>query len=331
SHTGVSDIAVLLHIPAFAEERAVSLSIEDTPAADPAHDRRLYMLSRLDNERCAIEVVQYLKGTHPDFRDPPKGAAPAPLAQRLAASSPVGIEAQDGRLEASNPGAPERLAPKELQIRVAALRAHVAQILVLARGKQVPAAVIAHFENYERPLAMDEPTYLLLDGPMAFLRGGVGDSYVIDGLDGGLVAGWRQLVEMHDDLRPLLLPPEEDMPALPDLVADATPEAGLELAGQAIEVLGSDAAAESIGKSVVAALEAAKEYFEVAKSDAARRPGLLRRGYRAVGGIVGIIVGGAGLTSSAMTIQLWAASPQGQSIIALLRPIFDAILKMFGG
>lgn len=328
--TGMNDLSVLFALPAFAEERATFLQFQDTPAADPDVDRRLYMLSRLDGQRCAVETVQYLKGTHPDFREPPGGAAPAPLAARLASASPVWIEERDGLLEAVNPGTPERPAPKELHIRVEALRAHVDQLLTEARGKQVPAALLVRLEHYQRPLALEEPTYLLLDGPMAFLRGGMQDRYVTEGLEAGFVAGWRQLVAMHDDLRPLLLPPEEDMPDLPDLLPDATAETGLDLADRAIDVLGSDAAAETIGQSVVEALRAAKEYFEVAKADEIRRPGLLRRGFRAVGGIVGLLVGGTGLAASAMTIQLWAATPQGQTIIALLRPIFDAILKMFG-
>ena len=69
------------------------------------------MLSRLDPRRCAVETVQYLNGTHPDFRNRSDGSQARPLAERLAGASPVGLEVRDGALQAVNPGTPERLAP----------------------------------------------------------------------------------------------------------------------------------------------------------------------------------------------------------------------------
>ena len=326
THTGVADLSVMRELPVFEAEKAQLLQYDDTPAI--ITDSRLDLLSRLPPKRCAVETVQYLKGTHPDFRAPSNVAAPAPLAQRLAEASPVGLEIVDGALEATNPGAPERVAPRELAQRVDALRTHVAMLIDEARARQVPDSVRVRFERYLQPLQQDEPTYLLLDGPMAFLRGGLGDTYTTDALDGGFVEGWRAMVVMHDDLRPLLLPPEEDTPDLPELTPEATADEGERIADEAIGVLEGNAA---VGESVVAAMKAAKEYFEVAKMDATRRPGMLARGYRAIGGIVGLIVGGVGLIASVMTIQLWAATPQGQAVIVQLQPIFERIIQLFGG
>ena len=71
-------------MPRFAAEEGETLAFDHTPAADPARDRRLDLLSRLDPTRCAVEAVQYLNGTYPDFRDPPGGGVRGRLAQRLA-------------------------------------------------------------------------------------------------------------------------------------------------------------------------------------------------------------------------------------------------------
>ena len=120
-------VTVMRELPVFEAEKAQLLQYDDTPAI--ITDSRLDLLSRLPPKRCAVETVQYLKGTHPDFRAPSNGAAPAPLAQRLAEASPVGLEIVDGALEATNPGAPERVAPRELAQRVDALRTHVAMLI----------------------------------------------------------------------------------------------------------------------------------------------------------------------------------------------------------
>ena len=200
-----------------------------------------------------------------------------------------------------------------------------------AARKQLPDEVRNRLARYAAPLGVEEPTYILLDGPMAFLRGGATDRYVTDGLDGGFVAGWRALVTMHDELRPLLLPPEEDQPVLPPLTAEATPQAGMDLVDDAIAVLTSDAAGDAVGPSVLAAMTAAREYFEAAQAQITAQPGLVRRGMRAVGGMLGLIVTATNLGAATVAITAWAVTPQGQAVIAALAPIFQSILKLFGG
>jgi len=266
--------------------------------------------------------MQYLKGTHPDFRDPPvrPGGGTATVLQTLADASPIGLEAQDGQLTASNPGTPERPSPEELKIRLDALRSHLAQLITEAKTKNVPDQIQARFVSYAEPLTQEQPIYLLLDGPMSFLKGGCNDSYVTDGLDGGFVAGWKQLVDMHDDLRPLLLPPEEDDADLPDVSEDATPEQGSALVDQAIEAFDDP----SVNAEVVDTLRATREYFEAAKTDETRKPNLIKRGMKAIGGIVALAASGTG-------IHAWATSPAGQSVLQKLQPVLDAVLKLFGG
>ncbi len=327
SNTRVSDISVILRIPAFAAERAEYLNFQNTPAADPDRDRRMYMLSRLDGRRCAIETVQYLKGTHPDFRDPPGGAAPLPLTERLMLASPVGFDVQDDQLSATNPGAPERLAPKELALRVIALRTHVAMLLADAEAQQVDRRVVARLAAFAAPLRMDEPTYILLDGPMSFLRGGLADTYVTDALDKGFVEGWLQLVTMHDELRPLLLPPVE-ADTLPPLSPAATPDEGIRLTDQAISAAEAAEGPGGTDESVAATFRSIRDYFEMAKSGVVSGATALAKGFRALGGAVAWLVRLGGPTAG---IATWLASQNGQAFVGVIRTLWDALKGFFVG
>ncbi|SFI92332.1 leucine-rich repeat domain-containing protein [Jannaschia pohangensis] len=204
--TRVRELSVLLSIPVFWDERASLLSFEGTPAADPNNDRRLDLLSRLPGDRCAIETVQYLKGTHPDFRDPPAGGGAGPDARsvtdRLRDAAEVEVGVRDGKLVAGNASPPKRLAPVERDTRLDALRADVKDLLAEAEQVQLPHVQRSRLQRYAYVLAAEAPTYITLDGPMAILRGALSDRYVTDALDKGFVAGWTHLVATHDELRP---------------------------------------------------------------------------------------------------------------------------------
>ncbi len=322
--TSVRDLSPLLDIPLFRDEKATHLAykVHLPPPRKPTGawicsraSRRIAARSRpCSISRAPIPISASL---------PARGAgSPRSVKDILILTSPVELTVDDARLEAKNRGEPERLAPAELGIRVDALRRHVDQLAREAAKKQVPEDIRARLASYAVPLAEDAPIYLLLDGPMSFLRGGVEDSYVTEALDGGFVEGWRQLVAMHDDLRPLLLPPLEDDPALPDLQSDFTPEDGIAVTDEVIEVMSGEEAGDSVGKSVIESLVAAKDFFEAAKGNLERRPGLLKRGVKAVGGIVA-------LAGSAASIHAWATSPSGLAVITKLQPLLERILQFF--
>lgn len=328
--TQVSDLGFLLNLREFVAERGKHLEYSSTPAAQ--NDRRLDLLSRLPPDRCAVETMQYLKGTHPDFREPKggEGVGRATLAAQLDAASPVELVVEGGRLQARNAGAPERLAPKELGTRIDALRGQVEAVLDEAKGKQMSEDIVKRFRRYAQALKGEEVTYLLLDGPIAALRGGVNDPYITGALDGGFVAMWRALVAMHDDLRPLLLPPEED--DLPELRDDVTAEEGIDLAEKAESALQEALEDGVVGASVVEAMQAATEYFKVAKVEAEKKP-LLLRGAIAVGGVLGAIVGLPAMIGAAaegvMKVQAFLATPAGQALIAVLRPLWEILKGLF--
>ena len=337
STTHVSDLGFLMSFPMFASEQAKFLRYDNTPAANPQADRRLDFLSRLPPDRCAIETVQYLKGTHPDFGPPQSSGLVngglTGLAERLAEASPVEVVLEGGLLQACNAGTPERVAPKELGLRVTALREQVGELLNESRGKQMPQNLVRRFERYAKALDYEEVTYLLLDGPIAALRGGLNDPYMTGALDGGFLGMWAELVKMHDQLRPLLLPPEEDDSL--ELRDDVTPEDVLEIARK-VEDAFLDAEADGVvGSSMVEAVQASADYVQAAKSSPEQKRNWLKRGVMALGGFVANVIGrfialGA-VAGAAFQVQAFLATPYGQALVEKLRPLLEGILRLFFG
>jgi hypothetical protein len=335
STTHVSDLGFLMSFPLFASEQAKFLRYDNTPVANPQADRRLDLLSRLPPDRCAIETVQYLKGTHPDFGPPQtnglvNGDATS-LAARLAEASPVEVVLEGGLLQARNAGTPERLAPKELGQRETALREQVAALLDECRRKQVPHDIVRRFERYAKALGHEEVTYLLLDGPIAALRGGLNDPYMTSALDNGFLGMWAQLVKMHDELRPLLLPPVED--DLPDLRDDLTADEGIDLATQAEAALQEGVTGGVVDRSVVEAMQAATEYFKAAKSATEKKASWIKRGAVVLGAVVmsvlEISVDIGAYAEAALKVQEFLLTPAGQALVAALRPLWDVIKAIF--
>ena len=251
------------------------------------------------------------------------------LAQQLAEASPVALDAPDGKAEAGNPGGVERVGPRELAQRLQALRAHVAALQDEAVRRNLSLDIRTRFNRYAVPLAQPEPGFVMLDGPMSFLRGGVNDPFITEGLDGGFVAAWRMLVEMHDALRPFLQPPEEAVPTVPPLTEDATPETA-DAVGEAVaETLRVAESEGAVGKSVVAAADAVREYFEAAKANEAQRATFLRRGLIALGGLVAILTGAGRLAEASVHFQTWLSTPKARWLAERLQPLWERIKTFF--
>lgn len=328
SGTGIKDLSFLLSAPRFAAEEGEFLRFENTPAADQATDRRLYMLSRLPPDRCAVETVQYLKGTHPDYHGRPEGAGQALLAQRLAEASPVDVVPVDGRLDAVNRGTPRQVDPVQRAQRVAGLRTQVAMLRAEAPQTQCPPRLIGRLESYAEGLETDAPVFFVLDAAMDFIRASVADDYLMDGLDAGLRAGFRSFVARHDELAPFLLPPPEGQAAaeaaLPALDASATPEDLADLTDQALEVVNDPDHAPFLGDQMRQTLKAVEELALVARDRLEERPGLLRRGFVALGGTLQVL-------SNAVTAHGWLIGPGAAMLATQLAPILQAVLRAFGG
>ncbi|SFI92296.1 hypothetical protein SAMN04488095_1740 [Jannaschia pohangensis] len=89
----------------------------------------------------------------------------------------------------------------------------------------------------------------------------------------------------------------------------------------------------SVDDTLRETLVAAKDYFEAARADEARRPGLLRRGVKTVGSVLAVLdrsaKGASTYATGAVAIHLWAATPQGQAILAKLVPLLERIVSWF--
>lgn len=316
-HTRVRDISPILGMPRFKKMQGQNLSFVGIPAASA--DPGIRRLSALNPKLCATEIVTYLQENHAE--NPKERSSPdLSLEGSLLRNSPVEILDHYGQIEAINTSYPAKLAPEEKRARVIALKKHTAALIHECEHKQVPAPIVDRLRRYLHPLENDEPLFILLDGPMSFLRGSLQDSFLVAEIthatDKGFVAAIKQLCVMHDQVAPLLSPEESD--DIPELKADADEGQGRELVNETVQVLASDDAAEKFGQTMIDALEAARDYFSVANP----RPSVLTHGFKAIGGILAAMV-------SSTAIITWGATPQGAIVLAKLRALLEKAMAFF--
>jgi hypothetical protein len=327
STTHVSDLGFLMLFPLFASEQAKFLRYDNTPAANPQADRRLDLLSRLPPDRCAIETVQYLKGTHPDFGPPEVrgNGVSKPIAATLAEASPIAIGRVGDRLEAINPGTPQRVNPLEMGQRVDGLRRQVALVRAEALHTQCGPAVLRRLESYADSLAADLPIFFVMDAPMHMLRGSLDDSYLMEAVDKGLQQGLRGLVDAHDALRPFLLPPSDEevaaMDALPPLDVDVTPDDVAGLAHQALDALSHEDIRDKVGPQLVSTLKAIED-LAVTWKDRSDNPSFLRKIVAPFGGTLSVL-------ADAISVHAWWLGPTGVLLAARIQPLLDKVLGWF--
>jgi hypothetical protein len=316
-----------MSFPLFASEQAKFLRYDNTPAANPQADRRLDLLSRLPPDRCAIETVQYLKGTHPDFGEPEVrgNGVSKPIAATLAEASPIAIGRVGDRLEAINPGTPQRFNLLEMGQRVEGLRRQVALVSGEALHTQCGPAVLRRLESYAESLAADPPIFFVLDAPMQMLRGSLDDSYLMEAVDKGLEQGLRGLVDAHDALRPFLLPPSDEevaaMDALPPLNLDVTPDDVAGLAHQALDALSHEDIRDKVGPQLVSTLKAFED-LAVAWKDRADNPSFLRKIVAPFGGTLSVL-------ADAISVHGWWLGPSGTLLAGRIQPLLDTVLGWF--
>jgi hypothetical protein len=327
SNTQVSDLGFQMSFPVFASEQARELSYYNTPAANPQADRRLDLLSRLPPDRCAIETVQYLKGTHPDFGTPEVrgNGVGKPIAANLALASPIAIGRVGDQLEAINPGTPQRVNPLEAGQRVDGLRRQVALVRAEALHTQCGPAVLRRLESYAESLVADPPIFFVMDAPMQMLRGSLDDSYLMEAVDKGLEQGLRGLVDAHDALRPFLMPPSDEevaaMDALPTPNVDVTPYDVAGLARQAVDALSGEDIRDMVGPQLVSTLKAFQD-LAVTWKDRSDNPSFLRRMVAPFGGTLSVL-------ADAISVHAWWLGPTGVSLAGRIQPLLDTVLGWF--
>lgn len=323
SGTVVPAVNFLLNLPEFAAERGRNLSFSYTPAAEV--DNRFGMLSGLDGRQCAIQTVQYLKGTHPDFRKPLPQKGKVTQAG-LAAFSPVALGKVSDRLEVVNLAPPQRVNPVETAQRVAGLRAQVALIRQEAQNTQCAPALLRRLDAYAEGLQPDLPIWFVIDAAMQMIEGSLDDDYLSHAVDKGLKRGFEAIVRAHHALRPLLMPPtdaeEAALAALPPL----DPEIGATdveaMVGEVLDVMAEPEVRDQVGPQLIKTLKAVEELAISFEQKLEDRPGLLRRVVMPFGGMLAVL-------SNAATVHGWWLGPTGVTLAARLQPLIEKFLQWF--
>ena len=321
--TALPSVEFLLDLPEFAAERGRYLSYRETPAAKV--DNRFGMLSGLPGAQCALQTVQYLKGTHPDFRDPLPQKGKVTQAG-LVAFSPVAFGRVGDQLEVVNPAPPQRVNPVEAAQRVAGLRAQVALIRQEAQQTQCAPALLRRLDAYAEGVQPDLPIWFVIDAAMQMIEGSLEDEYLSQAVDRGLKRGFDGIVKAHHALRPFLMPPtdaeEAALAALPPL----DPRAGAgdveAMVGEVLEVMAEPDIRDKVGQQLHNTLKAVEDLAISYKQRLDDRPGLLRRVVMPFGGMLAVL-------SNAATLHGWWLGPTGVALAARLQPLIDRFLQWF--
>lgn len=239
------------------------------------------------------------------------------MVTQLISSSPISLADNDGILTVRNNRQSCSHSPEGLEIRLVALRRHLDQLIGEGQEKQLGRDILQRLQHYANALNDKEPLYILLDGPMAFLRGALSDDYIAMALDEGFAEACRLLIAKHDELCPYLVPNWRVETKLPEFGPDATPELGIEL----LESVEFELDDPTVDERVLDALEPFKDYFTLASEDLNRRSGLVRRAFSGLGGLLGILVAAVG-------IHTWATSTAGLVIVQRLQPILDRVIQL---
>ncbi|MEP4337086.1 MAG: hypothetical protein ABJ360_11980 [Roseobacter sp.] len=201
---------------------------------------------------------------------------------------------------------------------LAALRVQLEQLQSEAIKRQLPEEVVSRLNSYAVPLSYDTPVLILLDGPMAFLKGGLNDPYTTDALDGGFIGGWQKLCGLHDQLANCLAPKDSEGDAELRLTEDFEIEEARDLTRQVLDAVDSP----SVSKELITVLQATSDTVEKASERLNQRTGLVRRALTLIGAVTAFPATGAALHS-------WSASLEGRAVIDKLIPLAERFAALF--
>jgi predicted Zn finger-like uncharacterized protein len=252
------------------------------------------------------------------------------ISERLIASAPVDLEVREGKLTIRKAHDGQVARPMEKRQRIEAQRNLVKQLTQEAETKQIPVMILRRFLAYAEALDADEPTYILLDGPMAILSASLNDRFLVDSLDGGFLSGWQHLVACHEKLLEHISHVPDEKNGLDGIVLKkiAVAEAK-ELTDEAKVVLDTGRDAQVVGQELVDAIVAMQDYLEAASIAPKIEMSLLRKGMMAIAGTLLRITHIIAFPASVVTLTGWAVTPQGQEVLRKLKPIVDKILMFF--
>ncbi|MEP5080616.1 MAG: hypothetical protein ABJR46_04090 [Tateyamaria sp.] len=333
--TKFSDLHILLSLPAFASMAGRHLSFKATPLAQS--DRRWQMLSGLPPKIAATDVILYLKGEHPDFREPLDGVQHSTGQAAMASGGPVTLVEQDGLAEVADvqqfqpPIAMD--APLVAQS-LGTLRALVTLLTDdLKTANNVDPLLRSRVARYADALQTEgTPTLTVLDANMLLIRGMVADDYVCAALDKGTLDGLTRVIQCHDQLGATPIVPEV-LPTLPDV-----PDQPVEMRAAIEAIKGVEAAVRAgvdqglVGNTVVVAINSTVDVANTAFStvpaqsadEATQRRGLGSWALRMAGGL-------AWSLDVYARAHSWSLTPAGAALMQSVAELIKKLLPFFGG
>jgi len=333
AHTQVSDMSVLLSLPVFASLQAKFLSFGGTPLS--RRDRRWQMLSGLPPKTAAIDVVLYLKGEHPDFREPFDGAQHPTGAAAIASGAPVVLQERNGRaevLDAAQFQPPIALDSPVIAKNLNDLRALI-RILVedLGVAKNVDPLLRTRVERYaDAVLSEERPVLTDLGANMLLLRGMITDEHTRSALDQGTLGGLDALVKYHDQLgaQPTIpdpLPVKPEVPTSEDEKCDVI-ETLEEFDTAVQEATEQGLVGPSVERASKSTLDVAKSANTVVppanEGDAELRRGKWSWALRMVGGLSWAL-------ENYGKAYKWAQTPAGAALIKRFSEILEKLGQYF--
>lgn len=323
SKTNVSDISHILNFPLFANEKAEFLNYSDTPAA--RLNNRFNMVGNIAPNQSAIQTVQYIKGTHPDFKAPEGGALGADLEDRLRDLSPARVVIQGGRICAENQGPTEYRDDEQKSQRLKHLTWLCSGFLEDAAQTQCPQQLMRRISRLLDHTRDDNPIFYIIDSSIRVLRASLDDPYISSGLDAGLLETLKEITLTGDGLRPLMNPPlrrsELAINSLPDITSDPSMETISRLASD----LSNELAKESLDDDISKNVRLVAEDLSNEASSATKKP----LSALSIKSITGKLAGFVSFLSSAASVHAWIASPAGTALLVYLKTVLDALLALF--
>ncbi|WP_373314135.1 hypothetical protein [Jannaschia pagri] len=201
---------------------------------------------------------------------------------------------------------------------LAALRSQLAQLQKEAVKRQLPEELLSRLTSYSVPLNYETPALILLDGPMAFLKGGLNDPYTTDALDGGFIGGWQKLCDLHDQFASCFNTTGVETDSELDLAEDFDIDEARDLTEQVLDSVGGP----SVSEELVIVLQATRDAIEKASEGAIQRKGIVRRALTLIGSIAAFAATGTALHS-------WSVSVEGRIIIERLLPLVERFSALF--
>lgn len=317
SGTPVAKLDPVTKLPAFKRGNDLDLRFDNTPAL--RDDPSLGLLMRVKDIKNE-EIFLYVEGHHPAFTHPTPPLTDSAI-NKLSDASVVKFESRQGKIASFNqdPDNSDEIANRTVLI--GTLRLHVNSLLFEAKAKQLPEFMVARLKRYEQQIDKSDPLFIMLDAPMAFLRGSVKDKYTLEGLDRGFILGLRKLIQIHRELEKTFATSIVDSLDRP-LKDNVTAEDLGEVSNRVQKVVSDVSLHDDLAISTLDTLNALRDYVAAATHNVQKSGATLKIGISA------FITTLAALANAA-SIHLWTSAATGSTFLARIKDLIMTLWNFF--